>query len=85
MGTLCLIDLAADILASVWPQMTSRPKPPIGQLFLGYKDLWKTIADLHQGLKGWEHLVTFRLFKRDRDLLKNLHKQILVLSSLVLN
>ena len=32
--------------------MTLRPKLPIRQLFLGYKDLWQTIADLQQGLRG---------------------------------
>ena len=31
----------------------------------GYKDLWKTIADLQQGLKGWGQQVTLRFFNTD--------------------
>ena len=53
-GNLCLIDLAAVLLGSTWPQVTSRPKPPICQLFLGYKELWQTIAGLQQVLRAQE-------------------------------
>ena len=54
--------------------MTSRPKLPIRQLFLGYKDLWKTIADLQQGLRGWGQHVANGFFNKDSWILELLTK-----------